>query len=103
MHAHHENPNHMDTHMNFRMFAADKSIIEAAANLKGLKPQTYARQRLVEIAKKDVAEMSLSNTLVLDQKGWEQFIAIMDAPISMNKKLKAAVAEFNKTMKKSKK
>lgn len=103
MPTHHHNAHNMDSHMNFRMLADDKAIIEAAAYLKGLKPQTYARQKLVESAKKDIAEMSHSNTLILDSEGWEQFIAIMDAPIHVNKNLKAAVADFNKVMKKPKK
>ncbi len=96
MHAH---PHNMDSQMNFRMLADDKAIIEAAAYLNGLKPQTYARQKLVEIAKQDVAN-SLSNTVVLDNKAWEQFVAIMEAPIEVNKNLKEAVVEFKNVMKK---
>ncbi len=98
MHAYHN----MDSHMNFRMLADDKAIIEAAAYLTGLKPQTYARQRLVEIAKQDIAK-SLSTTLVLDANGWDQFVAIMEAPIEVNKNLKEAVADFKNMMKQSKK
>jgi uncharacterized protein (DUF1778 family) len=37
----------------------------------------------------------------LDSKDWERFIAIMEEPIQVNANLKAAVAEFNKTMKKT--
>jgi uncharacterized protein (DUF1778 family) len=98
--AHHQDAHHMDTHMNFRMLSTDKEIIETAASLKGLKPQTYARQKLLESAKKDIAEMNLSNTIVLDSESWEQFMAIMEAPVHINTNLKAAVAKFNKTMKK---
>lgn len=88
----------MDSHMNFRMLAADKALIEAAASLLGMKPQTYARQKLLEIAKKDIAEMGLSHTLILDSEGWEQFTAIMEAPIEVNKNLKEAVGHFKNVM-----
>ncbi len=103
MSAHSNAHSSMDSHMNFRMLADDKAIIEAAAYLNGLKPQTYARQKLLEIAKKDIAEMNHSNTLVLDNESWYEFVAIMEAPIEVNVNLKAAVANFNKTMKISKK
>lgn len=45
-------PSHqgMNSHMNFRMSSNDKKIIETAARLKGFKPNTYARMKLLEIA-----------------------------------------------------
>lgn len=98
MSAYHREYHNMDSHMNFRMLAADKALIEAAASLLGMKPQTYARQKLLEIAKKDIAEMSLSNTLVLDKDGWEQFTALMEAPIEVNKNLKEAIGQFKNVM-----
>lgn len=87
----------MDSHLNFRMSSQDKRIIETAAKLKGLKPNTYARQKILEAAEKDIAEMSHLNTLILNSSDWEQFIAIMEAPIQINQNLKAAVKYFQKT------
>lgn len=89
----------MNTHMNFRMSAQDKKIIETAAKLKGLKPNTYARQRLLEVAEKDIAEKTQLNTLILSDKDWEQFMAIMGAPVRINKNLKEAISDFNKLIK----
>ena len=88
----------MDSHMNFRMSSNDKKIIETAAQLKGLKPQTYARQKLLEIAEKDIAEMNQLNTLTLSHNDWEQFIAIMEAPVQINKNLKNAILHFNEIL-----
>ena len=98
MPKYHREPHNLDSHMNFRMQAADKLLIEAAAALLGLRPQTYARQKLLEIAKKDIAEMSLSNTLLLDNKSWDEFMAIMEAPVRVNENLKSAVSYFNQVM-----
>lgn len=89
----------MNTHMNFRMSTQDKEIIETAAKLKGLKPNTYARQKLLESAEKDIAEMNLLNTLVLSDKDWQKFIAIMEDPVQTNENLKSAIAQFNKIKK----
>ncbi len=86
----------MDNHLNFRMSSHDKRIIETAARLKGLKPHTYARQKLLEAAEKDVAEMSQLNTLILNQVDWEFFLSIMEAPVQINQNLKKAVKNFHK-------
>lgn len=103
MSAHPRNHQPMEANMNFRMFSGDKALIDAAAYLAGLRPQTYARQKLLEIAKKDIAEMSPSNTLILNHEDWHQFMAIMEAPISINENLKEAVVLFNEKMEKQKK
>lgn len=89
----------MDAHMNFRLFSHDKALIDAAASLAGLRPQTYARQKLLEIAQKEIAEMSLSNTVILKAEDWQRFVDIMEAPVSENKNLKEAVNHFNKEVK----
>lgn len=90
-----QHPRHMmNCHLNVRMSSEDKRIIETAARLKGFKPNTYARMRLVEIAEKDIAEVTRPNTLSLSQKDWEQFVAIMEAPMEENKNLKIAVTDF---------
>jgi uncharacterized protein (DUF1778 family) len=81
------------------MSSKDKKIIEAAAKLKGLKPNTYARQKLLEVAEKDIAEMSRINSITLNQNEWAQFVKIMEEPIKINKNLKDAVNLFNKIKK----
>jgi len=86
----------MDSHMNFRMSLHDKRLIETAAKFKGLKPNTYARQRLLAIAENDIAEMNQSNRLILSEQDWEQFMTIMEAPIEQNTNLKKAIKNFNK-------
>jgi uncharacterized protein (DUF1778 family) len=88
-----------DSHMNFRMSARDKKIIETAAKLKGLKPNTYARQKLLEVAEKDIAEMSQMNTLILSDSDWKLFVEIMESPVKINKNLQNAIASFNKLKK----
>ena len=88
-----------DSHMNFRMSSKDKKIIETAAKLKGLRPNTYARQKLLEMAEKDIAEMHQINTLALNQTEWAKFMAIMESPVKINKNLKNAISEFNKMKK----
>lgn len=86
----------MDSHLNFRMSSSDKRIIETAAKLKGLKPNTYARQKLLEAAEKDILEMSQLNSLILNSKDWETFLEIMEAPIQINPNLKKGVKSFKK-------
>lgn len=86
----------MDSHLNFRMSSHDKKIIEMAAKLKGLRPNTYARQKLLEAAEKDIAAMSQLNTLILTQNDWKVFLDIMEAPVQVNKKLKKAVKDYHK-------
>lgn len=86
----------MDSNLNFRMSSHDKQIIETAARLNGLKPNTYARQKLLEVAQKDISKLSKLNTLVTSETDWEFFIAIMEAPIIINQRLKKAVKHFNK-------
>lgn len=90
----------MDNHLNFRMSSYDKGIIQMAAKLKGLKPNTYARQKLVEIAEKDIIEMSPLNTLILSKEDWDFFVDIMEAPIEINEKLKNAIKDYKQNFKK---
>lgn len=87
---------HMDSHMNFRMSSKDKKTIEMAAELTGFKPNTYARQKLLEIAEHDIAKMNRLNSLVVSTEDWEILTQIMDAPVKINKKLKKAIADFDK-------
>lgn len=84
-----------DSHMNFRMSSQDKKIIEMAAKLKGLKPNTYARQKLLEMAEKDIAESSQINTFLLSHKDWAKFTEIMEQPVQINRHLKSAVQQLH--------
>ncbi len=86
----------MDSHLNFRMSSHDKKIIEIAAKLKGLKPNTYVRQKLLEAAEKDIAELSQLNTLILNQADWEFFVSVMETPVLLNPNLKNAVKNYKK-------
>ena len=85
----------MDSHLNFRMSFKDKKIVETAAKLKGFKLNTYARQKLIEIAKKDIDSMSQSNHLILSEADWNEFIKIMESPVPINPNLLKAIQEFN--------
>lgn len=89
----------MDSHLNFRMSSHDKKIIETAAKLKGLKPTTYTRQKILAAAEKDILEMSQLNTCILSSADWEIFLTIMNAPIKTNPHLKKALENFQKTFK----
>ncbi len=86
----------MDNNLNFRMSSHDKQIIETAARLSGLKPNTYARQKLLEAAQKDINKLNELNTLVLSETDWECFIGIMEKPIKINQNLKKAIKHFHK-------
>lgn len=86
----------MDSYMNFRMSLHDKQIIEMAAKLKGLKPNTYARQKLLETAQKDIEEINQFNVLTLSDKDWEKFISVMESPVQINQNLKQGVSHFKK-------
>lgn len=94
--SHHQSNHHMDSHMNFRMSLKDKRIIETAAKLTGFKPNTYARQKLLEIAEQDIARINQLNNLVISAKEWDAFVKIMETPVKINKKLRKAVQDFNK-------
>lgn len=96
MHQQSAHSDNMDSHMNFRMSSKDKKTIEIAAKLSGSKPNTYARQKLLEVAEQDIAKMNQLNSLVISNDDWEVFIKTMEAPVKINKKLLKAVQEFNK-------
>lgn len=85
----------MDNHMHFRMSSDDKHLIEEAARLKGLKPNTYARQCLLAAAERDLAE-SGKQKLVLNEQDWTLFMSILSAPIKPNKNLKKAVDSYKR-------
>lgn len=93
---HHVHSHHMDSHMNFRMSLKDKKTIETAAKLTGFKPNTYARQKLLEVAEQDITKINQVNSLVISADDWETFVKIMEAPVKINKKLHKAVQDFNK-------
>lgn len=85
----------LDTHMNFRMSSEDKNLIASAARLRGLKLNTYVRQKLLEVAERDIAELNQNQTLLLSNEDWERFVEIMEAPIKINQNLKRAFQEFD--------
>jgi uncharacterized protein (DUF1778 family) len=89
-------PTHsMDTNMNFRLSSKDKKLVETAAKLRGVKLNTYVRQKLLEVAEKDIIEMNELNNVVLSESVWNQFLAVMEAPIEMNQNLIKAIEFFN--------
>src|SRR5690242_16804832 len=99
MTAHHSQ-HHLDTHLNFRMSSEDKQYIEMAAQFKGLRPNTYARKRLLEAAKRDIEEMNQQKPLKLTDAEWEAFLDVMKAPIKVNANLKKAIKEFKQKFEK---
>lgn len=88
--------NPMNNNLNFRISSLDKKMIESAANFKGIKPNTYARQKLLEAAERDLAEMSKLNSVVLEKKAWDRLMEMMDAPIEINENLKKAADDFKR-------
>lgn len=84
----------MDSQFNFRMSTDDRQLIEGAARFLGLKPNTYARKRLREAAHKDLEEALERRHLVLSEKEWDHFMAIIEAPIPHLPKLEAASRRF---------
>lgn len=85
----------MDSHFNFRVSVEDKKLIETAARLLGFKSNTYARQRLVEVAKHDIEQMNQSHSMILDEEDWEQFVKVMENPVKINKNLQQAIKKFH--------
>lgn len=83
----------MNSHLNLRMSNYDKKIVESAAKIKGLKPQTYSRQTLLEAAKKDIESQSY---LTLNERDWDFLLEMLDAPIDTNIALRKAAEDFNK-------
>ena len=93
----HQHPHHnkMDSHMNFRISLKDRKIVETAAKLTGFKPNTYALQKLLEVAEQDIARTNQLNSLVVSAEEWDTFVKIIEAPVKINKKLQKAVQDFN--------
>lgn len=83
----------LTAHMHFRIAPQEKLLVEQAAEVMGLKPNTYARQRLMEAAERDLNALMLEQRLVLHEEAWDQLIAIMEAPplIENNKLTRAAL------------
>lgn len=86
----------MDSNMNFRMSSQDKSFLISVARLKGLKPNTYMRQVLLGAAERDLAELHLSNKMILEEKEWDHFMKILKAPSKENKNIKRAISSYKK-------
>lgn len=86
----------LSDHMHFRIAPQEKLLVEQAAEVMGLKPNIYARQRLIEAAERDLNEQRL----VLNEEAWNQLIAIIEVPpLKENKKLKRAASRHKKMVK----
>lgn len=88
--------NTLCSHIHFRIAPQEKLILEQAAELVGLKPNTYARQRLIEAAERDLETLRQEQSLLLGEDAWNQLLDIMDKPSYENKKLLRAAARHNK-------
>jgi uncharacterized protein (DUF1778 family) len=86
-------------HMHFRIAPQEKLLVEQAAEVVGLKPNTYARQRLIEAAERDLEALLSEHRLILDEESWNQLVAIMGEPFCENKKLKRAASSHKKVVK----
>lgn len=89
----------LGTHMHFRIADQEKLLVEQAAKLVGLKPNTYARRRLLEAVEKDLETLSNEQKLFLDEETWDQLVAIIEKPYEENRKLKRAAARHKKMVK----
>lgn len=90
-------PYSMDRHFNFRMSSKDKKIIEMAAKLSGLKPQTYARQKLIEAAEKDIKDKDIFGSITVNQEDWDFLLELMKSPVQANPHFKKALQDYRKT------
>lgn len=87
----------LSDHMHFRIAPQEKLLVEQAAEVMGLKPNTYARQRLIEAAERDLEALMHEQRLVLSEEAWNQLVAIMEAPtVQENKKLTRAALRHKK-------
>lgn len=89
--------NRKDTVLQFRVNFHDKSTIQRAAELKGLEPSMYIRSLILENAKNEIRRADkVLNQIFLSSEKWEQFIEIMNAPVTVNENLKKDFADFKK-------
>lgn len=84
-----------------RISSESKKTIEAGAMLWGLDVSDYIRTNMLKIAQRDIENASLQTTISLNQKEWNNFIAIMEEPFKPNKNLKSAFEELDKLEEKS--
>ena len=85
-----------DAIIQFRVNVEDKSIIQRAADLRGIEPSAYIRSLILESAKKDIRESLQETNIFLTSEEWEHFLNIMNAPVRLNKNLKKAFADYKK-------
>ena len=88
----------LTNHMHFRIAPQEKLLVEQAAEVLGLKPNTYARQRLIEAAERDLESLMNESRLILNDEAWNQLITIMEQPYRKNKKLTRAASRHKKAV-----
>jgi uncharacterized protein (DUF1778 family) len=88
----------LTNHIHFRIAPQEKLLVEQAAEIVGLKPMTYARQRLIEAAERDLEALMHESKVILDEKAWDQLIAVMNEPFRENKKLSRAASRHKKAV-----
>lgn len=89
----------LTNHMHFRIAPQEKLLVEQAAEVMKLKPNTYARQRLIEAAERDLEALMHEQRLALNEEAWNQLIEIMEAPpLHKNKKLTRAALRHKKAV-----
>lgn len=84
------------SHMHFRIAPEEKLLVEQAASVVGLKPNTYARQRLLEAANKDIEALRREQQLILDPDEWEALVRLLEQPHELNDKLLTAAKMYKK-------
>lgn len=89
----------LNSHMHFRIAAQEKQLVEQAAECLGMKPNTYARQRLIEAAERDIEVLSREQKLFLDEAAWNQLMAIMEQPCIENSHLRRAATRHKQMVK----
>lgn len=82
-------PNHKrkTEYLQFRVSTKTKKIIESGAKICGLGVGDYIRTNMLKIAQNDIDNASVVS---LNQREWDNFIAIIKEPFKPNKNLKAA-------------
>lgn len=88
----------LTSHMHFRIAPQEKLLVEQAAEVLGLKPNTYARQRLIEAAERDLESLMNESRLILNDEAWNQLITIMGQRYRKNKKLTRAASRHKKAV-----
>lgn len=84
----------MDDTLHFRLSKEDKKTLEEAARLHNIKLNTYVRTRLLQAARRDLEQYKSENVYVLNDKEWNRFIDIMEAPVQITSEMRNALAKY---------